>query len=977
MQRNRPGPAHFKAAFAGGPTQDIAARPRSRATTLRPINHPPGWLETILMRPIRVECWSCLRSSWLHRGQKDATPHDWTCLNCQTHQRRDKDGNIESVPEMYDSTLNEDTSERIARSRMSRNRARSHGSTPSSPQEDVFCDKCSSNQRVIYQLLSNYIPDEDDENYEAFLENADAYRRQVEERYPLACSDCLDKVQQKLSQQNYRIKSSLLNATLSKSRGDRISPTRKYPDALWLLTGACWIVSHAAWTAVELGVLLHLPNNGPFEALRQRRYSADHSTFNTIAGTISKLNIASVWPWASTFGRPFRDLQEHEYRMLLLLALAFVSFVSLFWDPLQLMQWRSPRARIRTRWYHSWTKRTALPLLVFQFVALYSNHLWQESLVGYSMVMVLHTLYLVAFFTGRQALDPIELRFAPSISSSPPPEASTNENARSDNRPNRPLAVSRQGSFVNQSFNPPALSRTASDPSNRFAASPSPSWADYSGSQSDSQDANQMSWSPKKPTSSPPTRLPAVFGTYRDSSQKTTQDDAFLQGVARFGQDPTNTYTSHTSTHNNDRNNDNKFRSRAYEPSPLANPSLITNMSLGNISFGEMLGFPSAKFQQPENHFAHRSQPDSGRSEPWAFRKPAESSTNTFGMDRIHRRGQPSRPSGLSRNADVDMEGDDDDDEDNDNNIQRGAFGQRRRDAGSDSDLFGNSFSAMGRSNQVRDSWTVDGREAFAAQTYFPPEPETGLEDNFFGVVKIVDDYLPPRQEPGTIDARNLMLKKRMARRWLVLILICRVLSMLKPDGQWLDKLLWTSHHVFAIVLLHATAFWVLDESRALQRYLHRKPSKNAERKTAVAVKSKDPFEPTSLDKICSYILMTLLSLRIMSLAWAVVSKPEQGVDMNDSCIHGLDLSSGKNIEYCQIPMDDRYSDLDWPIGAVQLAMPWAYDGGYDLRTLASYAGWIHDGAIVALFGVLIVCGAGVSSANDRSKAPDGRKVKS
>ncbi|KAG9068916.1 hypothetical protein KI688_011212 [Linnemannia hyalina] len=969
MQRNRPGPTHFNSAFPEGPTQDITARPRSRpGTTLRPINHPPGWLETILMRPIRVECWSCLRPSWLHRGQRDASPHDWTCLNCQNHQRRDKDGNIESVPEMFDSTLNEDTSERIARSRTSRNRARSNGSTPSSSQDDVFCDKCSSNQRVIYQLLSNYIPDEDDENYEAFFENADAYRRQVEERYPLACSDCLDRVQRRLSQQNYRIKSSLLNATLSKSRGDRISPTRKYPDALWLLTGASWIISHATWIAVELGG----------KNVGNTLYSAGHSTFNSITGTISKVNIASVWPWASTFGRPFRDLQEHEYRMLLLLALTLVSVASLFWDPLQLMRWRSPRARIRTRWYHSWTKRAALPLLVFQFMALYSKRLWQESTVGYGVLVLLHAAYLMAFSTGRQALDPIELRFSPSVPSSPPPEPSTNERTRSDSRPNRSLAAARQGSFVNRSFSPPALSRTASDPTNRFAASPSPSWADYSGSQSDSQDANQMNWSPKKPVSSPPTRLPAMFGTYRDSSQRTTQDDPFLYGMAGLGQDSANTYTSHTSTHHNDRNNDNKFRSRAYEPSPLANPSLITNMSLGNISFGEMLGFPSAKFQQPENLFAHRSQSDSGQSEPWAFRKPAETSSSSFGMDQIHRRGQPSRPSGLSRNADVDMEGDDDDDEDNDNNARRGAFGQRRRDAGSDSDLFSNSFSAMGRSNQARDSWTVDGREAFAAQTYFPPEPETGLEDNFFGVVKIVDDYLPPKQEPRTIDARNLMLKKRMARRWLVSILICRVLSLLKPDGLWLDKLLWASHHVFAIALLHATAFWVLDESRALQRYWNRKPTKGAEKKTADAVKSKDPFEPTPLDKICSYILMMLLSLRVMSLAWAIMSKPEHGVGMNDSCIGALDLTSRKSIEYCQeVPLDDRYSDLDWPIGAVQQAMPWAYDGEYDLMTLASYAGWIHDGAIMALFGVLIVCGAGASSTHGRAKAPEGRKVKS
>ncbi|KAF9905893.1 hypothetical protein EC991_001220 [Linnemannia zychae] len=113
------------------------------------------------MRPIRIECWSCLRPSWLHRGQRDATPYDWTCPNCLTHQKRDKDGNIESVPEMFDSTLNEDTSERIARSRSSRYRTRFNGATSTNPKGDVFCDMCSGHQRVVYQLLSNYIPDED------------------------------------------------------------------------------------------------------------------------------------------------------------------------------------------------------------------------------------------------------------------------------------------------------------------------------------------------------------------------------------------------------------------------------------------------------------------------------------------------------------------------------------------------------------------------------------------------------------------------------------------------------------------------------------------------------------------------------------------------------------------------------------------------------------------------------------------------
>ncbi|KAF9928456.1 hypothetical protein FBU30_002358 [Linnemannia zychae] len=216
MQRNRPGPAHFKAAFAGGSSQERTAQPRSDST-LRPIHHPPSWLETILMRPIRVECWTCLRPSWLHRGQRDATPSDWTCPNCQTHQKRDKDGNIEPVPEMFDSTLNEATSERISRSVRSRNRPYASKNTLAGSKDDIFCEMCSGHQRVVYQLLSNYIPDEDDENYEAFVGNADTYRRQLEERYPLACSNCIDKlyfISKDLNQLNFCVKKDIRQDTL-------------------------------------------------------------------------------------------------------------------------------------------------------------------------------------------------------------------------------------------------------------------------------------------------------------------------------------------------------------------------------------------------------------------------------------------------------------------------------------------------------------------------------------------------------------------------------------------------------------------------------------------------------------------------------------------------------------------------------------------------------------------------------------------
>ena len=199
---------------------------------------------------------------------------------------------------------------------------------------------------------------------------------------------------------------------------------------------------------------------------------------------------------------------------------------------------------------------------------------------------------------------------------------------------------------------------------------------------------------------------------------------------------------------------DNRFRSRAYEPSPLANPSLITSMGLSNMSLGSFFGFPSAKFQPPENLFAHRSA--SGeigtKTDVWSYRKPVDSGFSGASSAPVNRR----RPLV---------------DDDDDHNV----FEDRTMDMDEDNDLSW-TFGSSSRIGETTKSFA--GRGAIAPQRYFPPEPETGLEDNFFGVVKIVDDYLPPASEPRTISARNLMLKKRMARRWLVLAVVCRIVPL-------------------------------------------------------------------------------------------------------------------------------------------------------------------------------------------------------
>lgn len=125
----------------------------------------------------------------------------------------------------------------------------------------------TQNIRTLFMEIDAFFsPLQQDENYEAYYDNADTYKRQLEERYPLACEQCLDKVHRKLTQQNYQIKSNLLNATLSKSRGDRITPTRKYPTTGWLVAGSCWLLAHATLSSVEV-IGMHQMQSRPLSLL--------------------------------------------------------------------------------------------------------------------------------------------------------------------------------------------------------------------------------------------------------------------------------------------------------------------------------------------------------------------------------------------------------------------------------------------------------------------------------------------------------------------------------------------------------------------------------------------------------------------------------------------------------------------------------------------------------------------------------------
>ncbi|KAG0019764.1 hypothetical protein BGZ80_005305 [Entomortierella chlamydospora] len=843
-----------------------------------------------------------------------------------------------------------------ANTRSLKNRKRPSSGVSNKPVEnDFFCEICNGHQRVVYQLLSNYIPDEEDENYDAYYENADTYKRQLEERYPMACAKCMEKVQKELAQQNYRIKSSLLNATLNKSRGDKIRPTRKYPSVGWLFTGSSWLCAHGALLSVETINFFGpdvLPSSRIFTLPKRLAQSAGSLTLHNLTGALSKLNPPTQLLWSQSSGNPLLRLTEAEQSSVFAITLICLSIWGLYWDPLDFVMQRAPRIKIRARQYYKWVRASTIPLLIIQYYSLFFGR-WQLDLNwSRGIPLLLHALYIAAFFNGRYIQEPNEVKFDSLTSYPSTSKTSAHGNVSGDDK--RKATAKTSNSHATPSRSPAHSSES-------YFTSASRSFEDISRSQTSSPEINEINWSPKKSAPLASNRLSAAFGMYRDSNQSTRQDDTMMNTLPKLGHTGS---LQEQQSRGFDYKPDNKFRSRAYEPSPLANPSLVTNMGLSNMSLGEMFGFPSAKFQPPENHFAHRSasQQGAGVSDAWSYRRTTEAGSANGHASNHRTRNR------FSQSADFDM---DEDDEDSQNltSLSRRSAGPISMDTDHTNDIFSSFGFGSTTAHSTGNSYSK-GSGSFAPQRYFPPEPETGLEDNFLGIVKIVDDYLPPQQGPRSIAGRNLMLKKRMARRWLSLLLFCRCIVLWRAlSGGW--KLDWVTQVIFAGAILHAAAFWFLDEYRLLKRYLDKESSSLETKKTSNDI---DPFEPTVIDRVCSYLLLLLLAARILNMiSWILVDKVSLGnlSATEDTCLLQDEIPG----ERCHEPTVGHPSLMDWSPGAIRLVYP-GVGREEAAMAVAYFAGWMHDIAMIALFVVLVAFGAGSHTIKTNQSPAQEHKVR-
>ncbi|KAE9408267.1 hypothetical protein BT96DRAFT_1030994 [Gymnopus androsaceus JB14] len=113
-----------------------------------------------------------------------------------------------------------------------------------------FCHTCETNQHLVLNLLSNYLPSPASPEYQKRLEMLPQYTESLHERYPQVCDSCLLRVEDEIRRKDDMARAQALGGWLKQTKGKarqrRVSATLQeretLPKALfmWRIRGCLW-----------------------------------------------------------------------------------------------------------------------------------------------------------------------------------------------------------------------------------------------------------------------------------------------------------------------------------------------------------------------------------------------------------------------------------------------------------------------------------------------------------------------------------------------------------------------------------------------------------------------------------------------------------------------------------------------------------------------------------------------------------------
>lgn len=126
-------------------------------------------------------------------------------------------------------------------------------SSPSNPDEALFCDDCLKNQHLFTASLAQYNPDDEKTLYDRKYYE---FRNNLERRYPQVCSDCEAGVLERIKQAGYTARTDHLRRLMDKTRSSHATKTKtSWTERFQFWGGVIWwlgLAGQASWNLVGI-----------------------------------------------------------------------------------------------------------------------------------------------------------------------------------------------------------------------------------------------------------------------------------------------------------------------------------------------------------------------------------------------------------------------------------------------------------------------------------------------------------------------------------------------------------------------------------------------------------------------------------------------------------------------------------------------------------------------------------------------------
>jgi hypothetical protein len=252
-------------------------------------------MSALFRRHSNLRCFFCHSTAPIN-----GDPRNFKCRACGCWNRYDERGEILSdEPAMHDESLNSHSFAKRGNSPFLGCLLSSSCYDPASPSKDrlptaygkgPFCHTCQTNQMLLVNLLSCYLPHPDvcfmsaspfnhvpeklvqSPDYRRRLNKLPEYRESLHARYPPVCDACLPAVEEEIQSKDHMARTKALGGWLKESKGKdkhrRTVATVKDRDHLsleifaWRARGVLWAASltaanlgYAAGTCTALGCM--------------------------------------------------------------------------------------------------------------------------------------------------------------------------------------------------------------------------------------------------------------------------------------------------------------------------------------------------------------------------------------------------------------------------------------------------------------------------------------------------------------------------------------------------------------------------------------------------------------------------------------------------------------------------------------------------------------------------------------------------